>query len=464
MRTFTASTLTAASMFPFVVGSGAPRDGVCVGRHLVWGEPVHVDPFAWLAAGLTTNTGMFQLGQPGTGKSAFAKRQLLGLVATGVRPVVLGDPKGEYTPVVEHLGGQVIRVGRGLDRLNPLDPQTLRGAPADEVRGRRLSLLMALCALVRRDRGLTNGEEVVLAAALDEVAVRTDDPVVPEVLAAVQTPGERVLAAAQVRSPADYDTATQHLRWTLALLCGGTLAGVFDGRSTQAFDPAAPAMAVDLRAVQDETLLGAAMLCSWAWGQNAVAAALAQDAGSRWLLVLDELWRALRGAPGLVDHADALTRLNRSRGVASLMVTHSLRDLEALPGAQDVAKAMGFVERSAIVVLSGLPRRELEVVSQIVPLSRPEIALVSSWASAQSWRAGARHPGRGKYLIKTGHRPGLPVAMELSAAEESLYDTDVPMASHPNGHGPARQEAVAGGALVRQQSLAPFGALHDFDP
>ena len=79
MRTFTASTLTAASMFPFVVGSGAPRDGVCVGRHLVWGERVHVDPFAWLAAGLTTNTGMFQLGQPGTGKSAFAKRQLLGL-------------------------------------------------------------------------------------------------------------------------------------------------------------------------------------------------------------------------------------------------------------------------------------------------------------------------------------------------------------------------------------------------
>ena len=125
---------------------------------------------------------------------------------------------------------------------------------------------------------------------------------------------------------------------------------------------------------------------------------------------------------------------------------------------------MGFVERSAIVVLSGLPRRELEVVSQIVPLSRPEIALVSSWASAQSWRAGARHPGRGKYLIKTGHRPGLPVAMELTAAEESLYDTDVPMASHPHGHGPARQEAVAGGALVRQQSLAPFGALHDFDP
>ncbi|MFN8183120.1 MAG: hypothetical protein U0R23_01710 [Candidatus Nanopelagicales bacterium] len=464
MRTFTASTRTAASLFPFVVGSGAPRDGVCVGRHLVWGERVHVDPFAWLGAGLTTNTGMFHLGQPGTGKSAFAKRQMLGMVDSGVRPVVLGDPKGEYTPVVEQLGGQVIRVGRGLDRINPLDPQTLRGVPAGEVRGRRLSLLMALCALVRRDRGLTNGEEVILGAALDEVAARTDDPVVPQVLAALQAPGERVLSAAQVRTPADYDTVTQHLRWTLSLLCGGSLAGVFDGPSTRAFDPFAPAIAVDLQAVQDETLLAAAMLCSWAWGQNAVSAALTQDAGSRWLLVLDELWRALRGAPGLVDHADALTRLNRSRGVASLMVTHSLRDLEALPGAQDVAKAMGFVERSAIVVLSGLPRRELDVLSRIVPLSHREIALVSSWASAQSWRAGQRHPGRGKYLIKTGHRPGLPVAMQLTQAEELLYDTDLPLVSQTHGHRPARQVPVPGRALERQQALASFGALHDFDP
>jgi hypothetical protein len=111
------------------------------------------------------------------------------------------------------------------------------------------------------------------------------------------------------------------------------------------------------------------------------------------------------------------------------MITHSLRDLEALPGPQDVAKAMGFVERSAIVVLSGLPRRELDVVGRVVPLSEQEKTLVAGWASAQSWRAGVRHPGRGRYLLKTGHRPGLPIAMQLTPAEAGMFDTDAPALS-----------------------------------
>lgn len=425
-RTFTASTSAAAELFPFVAGAGAPTSGVPLGRHLIWGESVHADPFAWLAAGLTTNTGVFQLGQPGTGKSAFAKRQMVGLASVGVRPVVLGDPKGEYSELVSRMGGQVIRVGRGLDRINPLDSQALAATAGLETRARRLTLLLALCGLVRKHRVIGNGEEVVLAAAIDELSAHGADPTVPDVLRALQSPCARIMDAAQARTIEQYDTVTQELRWTLRLLCEGSLKGVFDRASTRRFDPSAPAVAVDLSAVDDETLLAAAMLSSWSWGQAAVAAATTANAQSRWLIVMDELWRALRGAPGLVDHADALTRLNRSRGVASLMATHSLNDLQALPGAHDVAKAMGFIDRSAIVVLSGLPRRELRMVSEVVPLSDAEQALVASWASADSWRAGSRHPGRGRYLIKTGHRPGLPVAMQLTPAEMHLYNTDGP--------------------------------------
>jgi hypothetical protein len=141
-------------------------------------------------------------------------------------------------------------------------------------------------------------------------------------------------------------------------------------------------------------------------------------------MVLDELWRALRGAPGLVEHADALTRLNRSRGIASLMITHSLADLEALPTPADVAKARGFIDRAAIVALAGLPPRELAAVTRIVPLSQPEIELITSWSSADSWHPGTTHPGRGKVLLKTGHRPGLPVQLTLTETEQHLYDTD----------------------------------------
>ncbi len=422
-RTFTADTTTAGTLFPFGAGAGAPTHGVPIGRHLFWREPVHADPFAWMAAGITTNPGMFHLGQPGTGKSAFAKRQMVGLAAQGVRPVVLGDPKGEYVGVVRRLGGQVIRVGRGLDRINPLDAQAFAGDPA-QVRASRIDLLMALCVQVRGGRPLGSGEQVILAAAVDEVSARMADPTVPHVLAALREPGERILEAAQVRTRVDYDATSTELRWTLGLLCTGPLAGVFDAGSTRSFDPEAPALAIDLSSVQDEALLAAAMLCSWAWGNGAVAAALQRQGQSRWLVVMDELWRALRGAGGLVDHADALTRLNRARGVATLMVTHTLRDLEALPDRADVAKAMGFIDRCAIVVLSGLPRRELVALSEVVPLSEREQALVAGWASVRGWRPGGQHPGRGRYLVKTGDQPGLPVVMELTALERDMYDTD----------------------------------------
>jgi hypothetical protein len=37
---------------------------------------------------------------------------------------------------------------------------------------------------------------------------------------------------------------------------------------------------------------------------------------------------------------------------------------------------------------------------------------------------GALHPGRGKYLIKSGERIGLPVSLRLTPGELALYDTD----------------------------------------
>ena len=444
-RAYVATTTQAAGLYPFLAGSGAPTAGVPLGPHALWGETVCLDPFAWMAAGLVTNTGMFLLGQPGVGKSALAKRLTLAMPAFGVRPIILGDTKGEHTAIITALGGQVIRVGRGLDRINPLDAGPLGSAadllPADraaqvalEVRGRRLTSLLALCALIRGTGGapVSNGEEVLLGRSLDLlVGAGKPNPTVPDVLRLLKAGGAQLAAAAQTRTQRDYETRTRELVHTLELLLTGSLAGVFDGPTTHPIDLSAPGVSVDISATAaaGDTLVAAAMLSTWSYGFGAVdAAALLADAGlatpRRHFLVMDELWRALRGAPGLVDHADALTRLNRARGIASLMITHSLADLEALPTPADVAKARGFVDRAAIVVLGGLPRRELDAVSAVVPMTPGEATLVAGWSAADSWQPGVAHPGRGRYLIKTGARPGLVVSMELMAVEHDLYDTD----------------------------------------
>lgn len=439
---FQGTTTQLCGLYPFVAGSGAPALGVPIGRHMLWGEVVCFDPLEWLRAGLVTNPGVFVLGQPGVGKSTIAKRLATGMTATGARLLILGDTKPDYTSLVEYLGGQVIRVGRGCDRINPLDSGPLAAALARmsgaqaqqlrlEIRGRRMALLLALCTLVRGYR-LSNGEEVVLGRAVDVLADRTvDDPTVPDVLALIEVGGDELFAAARARTEGEYRRRVDELVPTLALLCDGPLRGVFDAATTRSLDLEAPAVSVDISRVAGagDTLVAAAMLCAWSYGHALVdaAAVLAQHGLAprrTYLAVMDELWRALRGATGLVEHADALTRLNRARGMASVMVTHTLADLDALPAAEDRAKAQGFVERAAVKILAGLPPKELDRVNPIVGLNQAERDLVASWAAPEAWLPGVAHPGRGKYLIKTGERPGLPVALTLVGDEWALYDTD----------------------------------------
>ena len=441
---YQATTTQLCGLFPFVAGSGTPTAGTPIGRHQLWGEVVCLDPLAWLRAGLVTNPGVFVLGQPGTGKSALVKRLVTGAVAFGTQVLILGDTKPDYTPLVRHLGGQVIRIGRGLDRINPLDAGPLGAALRQmtgpdarqlwwEVRSRRLALLMALATLIRGER-ITNAEEVVLGRAIDLLDERNHgqtEPTVADVLAVIEEGPDMLRSAARADTLHRYTDRVADLVFTMDLLCTGSLAGVFDGHTSQPIDLDAPAVSVDISAVRaaGDKLLTAAMLCTWSYGFGCVDAASALTglgAGPKrsYLGVMDELWRALRGAPGLVEHADMLTRLNRTRGMAHIMITHSLSDLDALATEEDRAKARGFMDRSAITVLAGLPPRELARVNEITPLTGPEQALVASWSAPESYQPGARHPGRGKYLIKTGERLGIPVQLTLVGPEHQLYDTD----------------------------------------
>jgi hypothetical protein len=447
-------------LFPFAVSSGTPVRGVPIGRHLLTAEPVGLDPAEWLRQGLVSNTGVWVQGQPGIGKSAIIKRMLTGLVAFGGVAVVPGDVKGEYSRLVEALGGSVWRVGRGLHALNPLDAGPLRaelaaavGAQrerlAETVRVRRLSLLEALVSIVRRGE-VDVTERRLLGAALDASvgAAGGREPVVPDVLRALSEGGDALRGIVASRDAAGYRRAVRELVNTLALLCDGTIRGIFDRPSTVTSDLTTTSLSLDLSALDDDDddALAAGMLCSWAWSTAVVDGVKAAGGQRTVAVVQDELWRALRVAPGLVERSDRITRLNRHRGVISFQVTHSLDDLEALATSSDRAKARGMVARNATVVLGGMAEQELDALRRVTPLSEGEAALVTSWAASPTWVGGALHPGRGKYLIKSGERIGLPVSLRLTPGELALYDTDGAFGAAPGVLGPADPAAGAGAA------------------
>ncbi|MDT0353852.1 hypothetical protein [Pseudonocardia charpentierae] len=445
---YAGTTSQLCGLFPFAVSSGASVHGVPIGRHMHTAEPVGLDPAGWLRTGLVSNTGVWVQGQPGIGKSSIVKRLLVGLVGFGMTAVIPGDVKGEYTPLIEALGGTVWRIGRGRHALNPLDPGPLapalaaavgteRDRIAETLRARRASLLEALLSIVRRGE-VTVTERRLLTAALDLTASSTStsaagasvaggagQPVIPDVLrvlAAGVDPLPRLAAAAD---DTDYRRATRELVNTLGLLCDGPIRGLFDRPSTVTAEPDTRAMSLDISALDndDDDVVAAAMLCSWTWSANLIDAttSLALDDSSsataasarrrNVVQVQDELWRALRVAPGLVERSDRITRLGRHRGVVSFQVTHSLDDLEALPTEQDRAKARGMAARNAILLLGGMADRELDGLRRITPLTDNEAALITSWAAPPTWHAGHTHPGRGRYLIKSGERLGLPVAL-----------------------------------------------------
>jgi hypothetical protein len=434
---YQATSAQVCGLYPFALSSGAATPGVPIGRHMLTAEPVGLDPAEWLREGLVSNTGVWVQGQPGIGKSTIVKRMLTGLIAFGAAAVIPGDVKGEYSDLVEALGGRVWRIGRGRHTLNPLDAGPLRAAAAqatgaardrliETIRARQLSLLEALVVIVRRGQ-ITVTERLILGEALDLAAASTRaEPIIPDVLARLADPPPALLRIAASATAEEFSRELRDLINSLGLLCQGAIRGMFDRPSSVTADLSTPAMSLDISALDDDDdeVVAAAMLCSWAWAAAMIDGAAALGQRRTVVRVQDELWRALRVAPGLVEMSDRVTRLNRHRGEISFQVTHSLDDLEALPTEADRAKARGMASRAGVMVLGGMADKELEGIRRITPMTSQEIAMVRSWAAPPTWIAGSAHPGRGRYLLKSGERMGLPVQLNLVAAERELYDTD----------------------------------------
>ena len=422
--------------------------GVPLGRHLFTRATVCSDPINWFSrASLIANPSVLVLGKPGLGKSTLVCRMCLGLDYYGYRSVVLGDLKPDYAELVAALGGNVVSLGRGQGTLNVLDPgaavaaaERLTGRARTELvadaHGRRLNLLAALVAL-NRGAPLADTEEAVLSAALavlDEHH-RPGEAELADLVAVLEEGPEPLRRVTLARNDeARYRAAVDPMELSVMALCEGGLGETFARRTSVKIDLDAP-VCINISQINeaDEKLQAAVLLACWGEGFGAIAAqhALA-DAGlepqRNYFVVLDELWRVLRAGKGLVDRVDALTRLNRQAGVGMALVTHTLADLEALPDQADQLKAMGFAERAGYIVCGGLPANEIPKLSRVVHFSEREELLITDWASPPSWdpesNKEAPPPGLGKFLVKVGGRPGVPLEAVMSATELALHDTN----------------------------------------
>ncbi|PGH43684.1 AAA-like domain-containing protein [Micromonospora sediminicola] len=446
------TTVQVCGLWPFGTGSSTPTIGAPLGRHRYTNATVCFDPISWYErAKLINNPSVWIQAEPAMGKSTSVRRMLLSLVAQGVTPLILGDLKPDYAELVAALGGRVLRVGPGLHRINPLDigpwqqvlahvrdPKEIEQLHA-EIVDRRLNAALVLATLTR-GAPLASDEITVLAAALRFLTERESaaQPLLSDVLRVIEEAPMPVRWVTLWHDDHDLDRyrlETENLRRTLRALIHGPLGSTVEGHTTASIDLDTTALCVDISGISEtnQMLTAATLVTTWAAGFGQVEAAhRMSDLGlappRRFFLVLDEMWRALRVGHGMVDRIDALTRLNRSKGTGTAFITHSLGDLQALPNEEDRAKARGFADRCAVLMIGACSEQELDAVARVRPLAQAERAEVLSWSAPPSWTTGPDEEevliGRGNFLIKVGTRPGIPVHLEPTEIEKQLGNTD----------------------------------------
>lgn len=442
------TTVQVCGLWPFSVGTATPLVGVPIGRHLTTGSTVCADPISWFQqAHLINNPSMMVLGLPGLGKSTAVRRMIIGLAAMGSLPMVFGDLKPDYVDLAQQLGGQVIKLGHGHGSINPLDATeahaaaarlvgTAREAVLGDARSRRVTVVEALLTIARHQPPTDREMNIVSAAiaAFDRRGIVA--PLLADLLHMIQHGPDELRAVALDRGSTErYQAITEELEASLMGVVGsGVFGTVFSRPTTEPMRPDKPGV-FDVSSIPDAdaSMQAAVLLACWSagFGMINVANELATaglEPQRNYFVVMDELHRGLRSGPGMVDRVDSLTRLNRQFGVGTGYITHTMKDLDSLPTEEDRQKARGFVERAGMLLLGGLPPAEMPLLARVVRLSGLEQNLLASWADPAPYDpltdSEGVPPGRGKFLVKVGTRPGIPVGVELVAAERAVNDTN----------------------------------------
>lgn len=447
---FRGPTVQVCGLFPFVAGSSLPLIGTPLGQHLEGRGWVCGDPVSWFLYGMLNNPSGFVIARPGVGKSTLLRRIAAFLPYKGILPMVLSDWKPDYVDLIREMNGQVLSLNRANKFINPLDPgpvaaylpklnDELQARVLANIRGRRINVAVGLCALAL-GRDLEAHERNMLSAALSAWDAENSGkvPLFSDVQRLIENRHPRVRLQAQDRGDDDrYNDRAEGLLDALNSLTGGDeiFGEVFAHHTTEALEIDRPVV-FDLSAFEemDPILQAGVQLVCWTYGSTALAGAkVLAEAGLAkrrvYLLIMDELWRALRAAEFMVDRVDEITRLNRTIGLGQMLCTHGMDDLK-LHNPEATAKAWGFVARSEMVFMGGLNPGEMGNLEEVFALSRTEKERLTQWAQIgepdPETGEGGEPLGKGKFMIKAGKRAGIPFRVALTQVEidGGVHDTN----------------------------------------
>ncbi len=110
------------------------------------------------------------LGTPGSGKSFAAKREIVNSFLVTDDDIIISDPEAEYRPMVEYLGGQVIRISPTSDQyINPMDIN-MNYSEDDNPVMLKVDFILSLCELIMGSKdGLQPAEKTIIDRCVRQV-------------------------------------------------------------------------------------------------------------------------------------------------------------------------------------------------------------------------------------------------------------------------------------------------------
>lgn len=435
---YQASTHEIGGLFPLLAANGVPAVGVRIGYDALSGGAFYCHPVEWVLTGMATNPNVVIFGEPGRGKSSTVVAFLLRMMVFGVRTLISGDVKGEYSPLLRELGVPPIALGRGSRaRLNALDLGPLASRweswsaerqreELDGVLGRWVTLLVALAEAQGYRPTVT--DEAVLAHVLRRLVGAADGytrlrPItIPDVVRELAEPADDLWREARFADRLQFLDHLRSITDALTNLVSGPLAGLFDEPTNFALDWDAPIQSMDLSLLRSrgDQAVAVALTCLGSWSSLVTDL---QDDGEIRIVVRDEVWRQMRLGPRAVQAVDADLRLSRAERKIQILVGHKPSDFLSVGdiGSQEVSIAKDLLALCSTRILFGQSTRVAAELAADLALSEREQDVTTGWAMERQ--------GRALWKIESG--VGHKVQTVLSSVERRAFDTNAQLRARP---------------------------------
>ncbi|MEU7529293.1 ATP-binding protein [Saccharothrix sp. NPDC042600] len=445
MAVYQAATSEIGGLFPLLAANGIPAVGARIGYDTLSGGAFYAHPIEWVLRGLATNPNLVVFGEPGRGKSSTVVAFLLRMMLFGMKTLISGDVKGEYSPLLRALGITPIALGRGSPaRLNALDLGPLRGRwrgwsvtrqreELTGVLGRWVKLLVALAEAQGYRPTVT--DEAVLSAVLRGL-VGVDDgytdlrPVtIPDVQRELAEPDHTLWKTTRFADRRQFLDTLRPITDALGNLVHGPLAGLFDEETNFVLDWDAPVQSMDLSLLRSrgDQAIAVALTCLGSWSSMVTDL---QDDGEIRIVVRDEVWRQMRLGLRAVQAVDSDLRLSRAERKIQILVMHKPSDPLSVgaAGSQEVAIAKDLLALCSTRILFGQSTRVADELAEDFALSEREQEVTTGWAMERTGRA----------LWKIENNPGYKVQTVLSRTERRVFDTNAQLRADPAKRGTGR--------------------------